>query len=79
MARVLKISDVLSQWQFRRLGIYQDYYRRIGVEHQMAVIIALTASHGLAGVNLAFNRSGPGFGERERLCTPPAGQAGCGA
>jgi hypothetical protein len=29
--RALKISDFLSQRQFRRLGLYQEFYRRVDV------------------------------------------------
>lgn len=59
-----RVSDLVSRREFHRLPIYNEYYRRIGIEHQAAV--ALRAPRGLvAGV--AFNRGGArDFSGRER-------------
>jgi DNA-binding CsgD family transcriptional regulator len=63
--RALKISDFLSQRQFHRLGLYQEFYRPLGIEHQMAVTLS-GRSHLVIGI--ALNRGRPDFTERERLC-----------
>jgi DNA-binding CsgD family transcriptional regulator len=62
--RVVKISDFLTRTQFRRLGLYQDFFRPMGIEDQIAVVLAMRKSV-LLGV--ALNRSRPGYTERERL------------
>lgn len=36
----LRISDFLSQREFHRLHLYQEFYRRFPVEHQAAVGLA---------------------------------------
>jgi DNA-binding CsgD family transcriptional regulator len=58
------ISDFLSRARFHRLGIYNEYYRRLGIEYQIAV--ALCTPPELA-VGLAFSRHARDFSERERL------------
>jgi DNA-binding CsgD family transcriptional regulator len=37
------VSDFVERGQFRRLAIYNDYYRRIGTEHQLAVALPARA------------------------------------
>lgn len=63
-SRVLKISDFLSDAQFERLGLYQDFFRVIGTKYQMGVSLSIRRS---VLVGLALNRSRPDFTERERL------------
>ncbi len=36
--RARRISDFLSDRQFRSLGLYRDFYRRRGVDYQVAII-----------------------------------------
>jgi DNA-binding CsgD family transcriptional regulator len=63
-ARVAKISDFLTTREFHRLGLYSEFFRKIGVEHQM--VIGLPApSPRMAGVALSRSRSD--FSERDRM------------
>jgi DNA-binding CsgD family transcriptional regulator len=62
--RVLKISDFLSQSQYRDLGLYQEFFRRVGTEYQM--VCTLPARSPVL-IGIALNRSGKDFTERERL------------
>jgi DNA-binding CsgD family transcriptional regulator len=48
-----RISDFLSDRQFRSLGLYHDFYRRCGVEYQAALGVP-AADGGLIGI--ALNR-----------------------
>ncbi len=59
-----KISDFLSRRKFRRLGLYNEFFRRLGVEHQMAITLPTPPP---LVIGIALNRSGPDFCERERL------------
>ncbi|MGV1047888.1 MAG: helix-turn-helix transcriptional regulator [Solirubrobacterales bacterium] len=59
--RTYKISDFLSQRQFRALELYAELYRRIGAEDQIAF--------GLPGptvIGIALNRASRSFSERDR-------------
>jgi DNA-binding CsgD family transcriptional regulator len=51
--RALRISDFLSDRQYRSLGLYHDFYRPCGVEYQAAISLAAPGG-GLIGV--ALNR-----------------------
>jgi len=62
--RVLKISDFLTRRKFHNVGLYTDFYRRVGVEHQMALM--LPAAPPLV-IWIALNRGRPDFTEHERL------------
>jgi DNA-binding CsgD family transcriptional regulator len=62
--RVLKISDFLSRSRYQRLGLYQEFSRRIGTEFQMACV--LPANRPVL-IGIAVNRSGKDFTERERV------------
>jgi DNA-binding CsgD family transcriptional regulator len=62
--RVLKISDFMSQNQLRRLGLYQDFYRRVDVEDQMVIVLPALKPLVIA---IALNRNKRNFTERERL------------
>ena len=61
--RVLKISDFLTRTEFHRLGLYHEFYRRVGVEHQMACV--LPAPPPLV-IGIALNRGRSDFAERDR-------------
>lgn len=61
--RTLKISDFLSQGRFHRLGLYNEFFRRLDVEHQMAVV--LPAPRPLL-IGIALNRGRSDFSERDR-------------
>ena len=56
--RARRISDFLSDRQFRSLGLYHDFYRRRGVDRQ-ALIAAPAPGGGLIAV--ALNRQGHDF------------------
>lgn len=60
----IKISDFLTRHQFHRLGLYNEFFRRQGVEHQMAASLASPAPREIA---ITLNRSKGDFSERERL------------
>lgn len=62
--RAVKISDFLTQSQYHRLGLYNEFYRRLEVEHQMSVTLPAPAP---LVVGIAVNRSGRDFSERDRL------------
>ena len=63
-ARVAKISDFLTQREFHRLGLYNEFFRKIDVEHQ--VVIGLPAPPPRVG-GVALSRIGPDFSERDRM------------
>ena len=63
-ARVGKISDFLTQREFRRLALYNEFFRKIGVEYQ--IVIGLPAPSPRVG-GVALSRKGPDFSERERM------------
>src|SRR6266851_9462655 len=62
--RVLKMSDFLTRRKFHSVGLYTDFYRRVGVEHQMALMLPATPP---LVIGIALNRGRPDFTERERL------------
>jgi DNA-binding NarL/FixJ family response regulator len=62
--RVLKMSDFLTRRKFHSIGLYADFYRRVGVEHQTAAM--LPAGPPLV-IGIALNRGRPDFTEQERL------------
>ena len=57
-----RISDSLSMSAFRRTAIYNDYYRRIGIDHVLAVPII--ANPHLV-MSFVLNRRGRDFSDRE--------------
>jgi DNA-binding CsgD family transcriptional regulator len=61
--RPLKISDFVSQRQFHRLELFQELYRHVGAEYQLAVTIPSPPS---IVIGIAFNRQRRDFTERER-------------
>jgi DNA-binding CsgD family transcriptional regulator len=62
--QVLKMSDFLARRKFHSLGLYTDFYRHVGVEHQMALTLPAAAP---LVIGIALNRGCPDFTERERL------------
>jgi DNA-binding CsgD family transcriptional regulator len=61
--RPLAISDFLSQKEFHRLKLYQEFYKPLRVEHQLAV--TLPGPRGVV-IGIAISRSRGGFSERDR-------------
>jgi DNA-binding CsgD family transcriptional regulator len=61
-SRVQKISDVVTQRQLHDLGLYEDFFKRVGTEYQLACTLARDPL--LIGVTL--NRQDRDFTERER-------------
>jgi DNA-binding CsgD family transcriptional regulator len=59
----LKISDFLSQRRFQRLGLYAEFFRRIPVEHQIA--ISMPGSDGEV-IGITLNRGRGDFTETDR-------------
>jgi PAS domain-containing protein len=62
-SRVLKLSDFVSLRQLRSLGIYQDCYRLIGVDRQLAVTVPGPRS---LVVGITVNRGGRDFSQADR-------------
>jgi len=58
-----RISDSLSRQDFRRTALYADYYRRVGLEHAMAVPLYVD---GRTLVSIVLNRRGLDFSQRDR-------------
>lgn len=61
--RPMKFSDLLTRHELRALGIYQDFFRPLGVEHQMAVRLS---QPGELLIGIALNRGARDFSERDR-------------
>jgi DNA-binding CsgD family transcriptional regulator len=61
--RAHRVSDFMAPREFRRLPIYNDYYRRIGTEHQLA--IALPGSTPWVR-GIALSRGTRDYSDRER-------------
>lgn len=62
--RAYRISDFLSKREFQRLGLYNEYYRRVDVQHQIAFTLPTPPALTLG---IALNRGRRDFSERERL------------
>lgn len=58
-----RISDLASFRQFAETPVYQEYYRLIGVKHQMVFSVS---GGGETRIGLALNRRRRDFSERER-------------
>jgi DNA-binding CsgD family transcriptional regulator len=58
-----RIDDFVAPAEFHRTPLYNDYYRRIRIEHVMAVPIHVD---GRFLVSFVFNRSGSAFTDRDR-------------
>jgi DNA-binding CsgD family transcriptional regulator len=61
--RPRKISDFLSLGEFRRLDLYQEFFREVAVKYQMAVTIPSSNS---VVIGIALNRTTRDFSERDR-------------
>jgi DNA-binding CsgD family transcriptional regulator len=59
----VKISDFLSRQRFHQLGLYADFFRRIPVEHQIAVSLP---APGNQVIGIALNRARGDFTETDR-------------
>ncbi len=59
-----RISDSLSRAEFRKSALYNDYYRRIGIDHVIAVPLFVDRS---LLVSFVLNRNGSDFTDRERM------------
>lgn len=60
---VVKISDFLPNQQWRRTPLYNEFFRVLGIQYQLAFLFR----HGPIQIGFASNRSGKDFSERERL------------
>ncbi|HEV2550846.1 MAG TPA: LuxR C-terminal-related transcriptional regulator [Stellaceae bacterium] len=58
-----RITDCISIPAFRRSPVFADYYRRIGIDHVMALPLRIDAAN---VVSVVFNRRGTDFADRER-------------
>ena len=58
-----RVSDFIGRADFRRLAIYNEYYRRIGTEHQMAVSLPWAGSS-VRGI--ALSRESRDYSDPER-------------
>jgi DNA-binding CsgD family transcriptional regulator len=61
--RPRRISDFLSLSEFRRLDLYQEFFRQVAVNYQMAVTIPSATS---VVIGIALNRTQHDFSERDR-------------
>lgn len=61
--RPLKISDLVAPRKFFRTGVYNEFYRRVGIQHQMICVLPKLPD---ARVVLMLNRRGSDFSERDR-------------
>jgi hypothetical protein len=59
-----KTLDFLTQSQFHRLELYNEFFRRLEVERQMAITLPAPAP---LVIGIAVNWSGRDFSERDRL------------
>lgn len=58
-----RISDCLSVNRFRNSGLHADYYRRIGINHVMALPLRVDSAN---VISIVFNRSRSDFLDHER-------------
>ena len=68
LRQVIRYSDFYSARQWRKSGIYRDYYQVAGVEHRLPLFLpAPDRAPGNGTLRLAFSRGpGPDFSERDR-------------
>ncbi len=62
--QALQLSDFVTRPQFHRLGIYNEFYRRLGIEHLISIMIPAQPS---VLIGIPLNRARRDFGERDRL------------
>ncbi len=58
------ISDFLDKRTFHRLDLYGDFFRPLGVEHQLAVNLQVGAD---TVIGIALNRGASGFSDHDRV------------
>jgi DNA-binding CsgD family transcriptional regulator len=63
VGRALKMSDVIGDRAFRKLELYAEVCRPLGVDHVMKLFLPIR--HGIAR-SLVFDRGGRDFSERDR-------------
>jgi DNA-binding CsgD family transcriptional regulator len=61
--RVWCLSDLVGRRDFHRLGIYGEYYRRLGIEYQVAIALDATP---MRAVGFVLSRGAPDFSSREQ-------------
>jgi hypothetical protein len=61
--RATKISDFLTQRELHKLGYYNEYLRKVGLQHRMSIVLPKSPHSVIA---LALGRSGKDFSERDR-------------
>lgn len=61
--QAVRLSDLVSRREFRRTALYNEYYRPLGVQHQLGVSLAVSPS---LLVPMALNRAGSDFSNAER-------------
>ena len=59
-----QFNDFMSARQFRRTGIYQEFYRHIDADHQLALVLSERGA--AADIGIAIHRKHRAFGERDR-------------
>ncbi len=59
------ITDFITATEFRRLELYNQFFRPLGTEEQLSN--ALTTKRATHVIGLAFNRGTEGFSDRDRL------------
>ena len=62
--RARKLSDFLTRDELHRTALYQEYYRHVGVEYQMAIFLGAPSPQ---SVGFALSRDLRDFSERDRL------------
>lgn len=62
--QAVKLSDFLTNNQFRRLGLYNEFFRKYDIKYQMVVPIS---HHPSTLTGIVLNRQGKDFSERDRL------------
>ena len=60
----VRISDLVSNDQFHRLALYNEFFRPMAIRHQMAVSVLPGPPNLVIGV--ALNRASPGFTDAEQ-------------
>ncbi|HEX4306805.1 MAG TPA: LuxR C-terminal-related transcriptional regulator [Solirubrobacterales bacterium] len=61
--RAYRFSDVISAEEYHRLDLYQQLYKPMGVEHQIAFTLPATPGRVLA---IALSRGDPDYSDEER-------------
>jgi DNA-binding CsgD family transcriptional regulator len=67
-----RISDSIPFTKFRESGLYNDYYRRLGIDHVVALPLHVDNER---LVSFVLNRSGRDFGERDMAALNAVGPA----